>query len=193
MEMIWRVLPKCLRRAAGTARVPVLVSHWDVSQTPLSALTIVPPLSLQQREMFWWRTKELRGLACHHGFRRRKDGREKSEHWAETEAHSSLLVFLWSGPQLLLLTHDHQDPEVHIPDSQGNRDSVDLQSCRWTSLCFNLLLRCLQHLQVTREELGNPPAASSWTADTPWTFMEPNIHLSALVCIQWANPGRTGG
>lgn len=27
----------------------------------------------------------------------------------------SLLVFLWSGPQLQLLTHDHQDPEVHVP------------------------------------------------------------------------------
>lgn len=29
---------------------------------------------------------------------------------------------------------------------QGNRDSVDLQSCHWTSLCFNRLLCCLQHL-----------------------------------------------
>lgn len=29
---------------------------------------------------------------------------------------------------------------------QGNRDSVDPQSCRWTSLCFNRLLLCFQHL-----------------------------------------------
>lgn len=192
MEMIWRVLPKRRHRAAGTARVPVLVSHWDVSETPLSALSIVPPLPSSRGKCSGGGPKNYKVLPAIMASGGGKMDRKRMS-TGPRQRHTA--VFLSSfglnhsccSSLMIIKTQKYMSLVF-----QGNRDSVDLQSCRWTSLCFNLFLGCLQHLQVTREELGNPSAASSWTADTLWTFMEPNTHLLALVCIQWADPGRTG-